>query len=150
MALIKRTATLTWEGTLARGAGSVRAHSGAFDALPVTDASRMTLEGETAKTSPEELIAGAHATCFAMALGAGLAGARTPPTRLEVEATWTLNATRGQFGIVAADLYVKGLVEGIDQDTFARHAADAGGNCVVSKAVAGNVEVSVRAELEAG
>ena len=120
MALIRRTAKLSWEGTLARGAGFITAKSGAFDRLPVTDASRMTLEGEVTKTSPEELLAGAHATCFAMALGAGLAGARTPPTSLEVEATYTQALAM---------------------------VLEPAANCVVSKAVAGNVAVSVRAEL---
>jgi osmotically inducible protein OsmC len=147
MGLIRRTARLSWEGTLARGEGFIAGESGAFDRLPVTDASRMTVEGEAAKTSPEELLAGAHATCFAMALGAGLARARTPPTNLEVEATYTLNATEGQFGITTAELVVTGRVEGIDQAAFERAAADAGANCVVSKAVEGNVNVTVQARL---
>ena len=88
MAAIKRSSNVVWEGTVARGAGRLSAHSQAFTALPVTGASRF---GEPeGKTSPEELIEAAHATCFTMALGLVLAGEHTPPERLAVDAVITL------------------------------------------------------------
>ena len=148
MALVRRTAKVVWEGTIARGEGFITGESGAFERLPVTNPSRMTRRGEVAKTSPEELLAGAHATCFTMALGAELAGAGTPPTALTAEATYTLNATQGKWGIVSAELRVTGRVDGVDDAEFARLAAQAAENCVVSKALAGNVAITVRAELD--
>jgi len=83
-----------------------------------------------------------------MALGAELARSGTPPSELTAEATYTLDATEGKWGIISAALRVGGLVDGIDDEQFARAAAQAATNCVVSKALAESVVISVRAELD--
>jgi lipoyl-dependent peroxiredoxin len=116
MAAIKRTADVVWEGTIARGAGRLSGGSGALDALPVTAASRFgDPEG---KTTPEELIAAAHATCFTMALGSILAGEHTPPERLAVNAVVTLEEVEGAYTITSSELEAVGRVPGIDEAAF--------------------------------
>lgn len=124
--------------------------SGAFDGLPVTVPSRMMQRGAPAQTSPEELLAAAHATCFTMALGSTLARDRNPPTLLVCDATYVLDTTEGQWRIVSAELDVRGHVEGIDAAGFARSAEIAGETCVVSQALKGNVTISTRPRLEPG
>jgi osmotically inducible protein OsmC len=147
MAAIKRSSNVVWEGTIARGAGHLSAHSGAFTALPVTVASRF---GEPeGKTSPEELIAAAHATCFTMALGLVLAGEHTPPERLSVEAVITLDEFDGQYTITSSELEVVGRVAGIDHAAFERAAHEAEQTCPVSRALAGRVEIRTHTHLEA-
>jgi osmotically inducible protein OsmC len=118
--------------------------SGAIAGLEVTWASRAEPD-EGGRTSPEELIAAAHASCFCMALSHGLAEAGTPPERLDARATSTFVPGTG---ITEMKLEVTGRVPGIDEDAF-RHAAEgARDNCPVSKALAGNVEISLDARLE--
>jgi osmotically inducible protein OsmC len=147
MAAIQRSSNVVWEGTIARGAGRLSAHSGAFKALPVTVASRFwEPEG---KTSPEELIAAAHATCFTMALGLVLAGEHTPPERLEVDAVITLEEADGSYTITSSELEVVGCVSGIDQAAFGRAAQEAEKTCPVSRALAGSVEIRTHTHLEA-
>jgi osmotically inducible protein OsmC len=147
MAAIQRSSNVVWEGTIARGAGRLSAHSGAFTALPVTVASRF---GEPeGKTSPEELIAAAHATCFTMALGLVLAGERTPPERLAVDAVITLEEADGSYTITSSELKVVGRVAGIDQAAFERAAQEAEQTCPVSRALAGSVEIRAHTHLEA-
>jgi osmotically inducible protein OsmC len=147
MAEIQRSSNVVWEGTIARGAGRLSAHSGAFTALPVTAASRF---GEAeGKTSPEELIAAAHATCFTMALGLVLAGEHTPPERLAVDAVITLEETDGSYTITSSELEVVGRVAGMDQAAFERAAQEAGQTCPVSRALAGSVEIRTHTHLEA-
>ena len=146
MAAIQRSSNVVWEGTIARGAGQLSAHSGAFSALPVTVASRF---GEPeGKTSPEELIAAAHATCFSMALGLILAGEHTPPERLAVDAVITLEEADGSYTITSSELEVVGRVAGIDQAAFER-AQEAEQTCPVSRALAGSVEIRTHTLLEA-
>src|SRR6266576_6342850 len=112
MAAIKRSADVVWEGSIARGGGGLSGGSGAFAALPVTAASRF---GEPeGKTTPEELIAAGHATCFTMALGSILAGEHTPPERLAVNAVVTLEEVEGKYTITTSELEVVGRVAGID------------------------------------
>ena len=147
MAAIKRSSNVVWEGTIARGVGRLSAHSGAFTALPVTAASRFgEPEGET---SPEELIAAAHATCFTMALGLVLAGEDTPPERLAVDAVITLEEADGSYTITSSELEVVGRVSGIDQTAFERAAQEAEQTCPVSRALAGSVEIRTHSLLEA-
>src|SRR5258707_11028059 len=123
MAAIKRSADVVWEGTIARGAGRLSGDSGAFTGLPVTAASRF---GEPeGKTTPEELIAAAHATCFTMALGSILAKNHTPPERLAVSAVVTLDEVDGANTITASELEVVGRVAGIDQAALERAAQEA-------------------------
>lgn len=139
-----KTAEVTWEGDLMSGKGSIgRVGSGAFASLPVSWAAR-TGEGEPELTSPEELIAAAHAACFSMALSNVLAKAGTPPKSLRVSAAVTFVPGTG---ITTSDLDVTGEVPGIDQDAFRSAADDAKDNCPVSGALRGNVALSVTARL---
>jgi lipoyl-dependent peroxiredoxin len=127
MAAIKRSANVVWEGTIARGGGQLSGASGAFAGLPVTAASRFgDPEG---KTTPEELIAAAHATCFTMALGGILAGQRTPPEQLAVRAVVTLEEVDGIYMITTSELDVVGRVPGIGADAFERAAREAEQSC---------------------
>jgi len=146
MAAIKRSADVVWEGTIARGGGRLSGGSGAFAALPVTAASRF---GEPeGKTTPEELIAAGHATCFTMALGSILAGEHTPPERLAVNAVVTLEEVEGKYTITTSELEVVGRVAGIDQAAFERAVQEAERACPVSRALAGNVEIRSQGRLE--
>jgi lipoyl-dependent peroxiredoxin len=146
MAAIKRSADVVWEGTIARGGGQLSGGSGAFAGLPVTAASRFgDPEG---KTTPEELIAAAHATCFTMALGSILAGRRTPPERLAVSAVVTLAEVDGMYAITTSELDVVGRVPGIGAAAFERAAREAEQSCPVSRALAGHVEIRSHSRLE--
>jgi osmotically inducible protein OsmC len=138
-----KTASATWEGTLADGKGRVSLGSGAVTDLPMTWKDRA--EGGTA-TSPEELIAGAHASCVLMALAAGLARAGTPPTKLESEAKSTFDKVGEGFAITKMELRIRGQVDGIDDAAFREAAEGAKENCPVSQAL-GNVEITLDAAL---
>lgn len=141
-----RRADVTWEGDLLTGGGVVTAGtSRAFNALPVTWASRT--EGPQGKTSPEELIAAAHASCYAMALSFGLAGAGKPPKKLEVSATVTFDKVEAGWRVISSALTVRGVVPGIDTAGFRKAAEAAKDGCPVSQALKGNVKLSVEATL---
>jgi osmotically inducible protein OsmC len=146
MADAQRRAHAVWTGTLAQGAGTVTLESsGLGGPLPATWASRTARSD--GKTSPEELIAAAHATCYSMALSHGLTEAGTPPTRLETDATCTFAQVEGGSRIASVELHVKGAVSGIDDAAFAAAAEQAKDGCPVSQALKGNVAISVTAEL---
>jgi osmotically inducible protein OsmC len=147
MPMAERTATTSWDGDLAHGAGNVTGTSGALSDLAVTWASRT--ERSDGKTSPEELIAAAHSSCFSMALANGLTVAGTPPEHLEVQATVTLDLVDGAPTVTTSELTVTGRVPGIDQMGFTTAATDAGKNCPISRAL-GSVDIHVTATLEAG
>lgn len=141
-----RTAQATWEGDLISGSGVVSAGtSRTFAALPVTWASRTESAG--GRTSPEELIAAAHASCFAMALSGGLAGEGTPPQKLEVGATVTFDKVEAGWRVVSSALTVRGWVRGTDAAGFRRAAEAAKDGCPVSQALKNNVKLSVDAQL---
>jgi osmotically inducible protein OsmC len=144
MANAERTATSVWEGDLAHGNGILSLTSGATDDLPVTWASRT--ERSAGKTSPEELIAAAHASCFSMALSHGLAESGHPPDRLEVSATVTLSLDGGPK-VTSSHLTVRGTVPGLDADGFAEAAKGAADGCPISGALKGNLEITVDAQL---
>ena len=138
-----RTASVTWKGSLMDGWGTIeRVGSGAFGPLDVTWASRA--EDPDGRTSPEELIAAAHAACFSMALSHGLAQAGTPPERLETSATVTFVPGTG---ITKIALTVRGLVPGLDEAGFVGAAEIAKLNCPVSKALAAVPEITLEAAL---
>lgn len=142
-----RTATVTWTGTLAEGSGTVTAGtSELFTDLPVSWASRT--ESPNGQTSPEELLAAAHASCFSMALSGALARAGTPPEHLHVSATVTFDKVGEGWGVTTSEIDVVGVVPGIDEAAFDAAARGAGENCPISKALAGNVRISVTAALE--
>jgi lipoyl-dependent peroxiredoxin len=145
MPSVQRTAEVVWSGSIARGTGMASGGSGALRNVPMTLASRM---GEPqGKTSPEELIAAAHAGCFAMSLGSILAGRGTPPERLDVSATVTLEMS-GTPRIASSELVVHGAVPGSDQGRFAASADEAERACLVSRALRGHVEIRVHAILD--
>ena len=141
-----RTANSVWEGDLTSGGGQVTAAtSGAFSDMAVTQPTRFG--GSEGNTSPEELIAAAHASCYSMALSAGLTRAGTPPGKLEVSASVTLDFVDGAPTVVSSELTVQGTVEGISEDDFVAAADAAKDGCPISRALVGNVELSVSASL---
>jgi osmotically inducible protein OsmC len=143
---ITSTADVTWSGTLIEGSGSIDyVGSGAFSRMPVSWASRT--EAHNGKTSPEELIAAAHASCFSMAFSSRLAKNGTPATKLSVKAAVTFDKGDAGWSIARSDITVLGDVPGIDQAKFAELAEDAKNNCPVSAALKGNVALSVEATL---
>ena len=146
MADAPRRADAVWTGSLAQGSGEVTlVTSGAAGPLPVTWASR-TARSE-GKTSPEELVAAAHASCYCMALSHILGEAGTPPEKLETSVTVTFKEIEGGFKVGSSAITVKGTVPGLDEAAF-REAADAAKDgCPISGALKGNVELSVEATL---
>jgi osmotically inducible protein OsmC len=139
-----RTAEVTWNGSLLDGSGTIdRVGSGAFAPLPVSWSSRA--EEPAGKTSPEELIAAAWASCFSMALANGLAQAGNPPERLSTSVSVTFVPGTG---ITKGEITVRGSVPGVDGPAFGEAASDAKQNCPVSKALAGIPDVTVDATLE--
>jgi lipoyl-dependent peroxiredoxin len=141
----ERRADVIWTGTLAGGGGTIALHSGVAAGLPVTWASRT--ERSDGKTSPEELVAAAHASCFSMALSHGLTEAGTPPDELRVSATVTFSPTDAGHAVSSSALEVVGVVPGIDAAGFAAAAEAAKEGCPISQALKGNVELSVTAKL---
>src|SRR6266568_4448888 len=129
---VESSASATWQGDLMGGSGSVRVASGAFPEQALTWRARA--ESRDSGTSPEELIAAAHAGCFAMALSFGLGQAGTPPERLDTSARVTFQPGTGITGI---HLTVRGSVPGLDTAKFREAAEGAKANCPVSKALAG-------------
>lgn len=146
MAMAERKATVEWRGDLAHGHGVVNVGSGAFPEFPVTWASRTERAGGV--TSPEELIAAAHASCFSMALSHALSEAGTPPESLIVGAVATLDRTDAGLHITTIDLTVHGRVPGADAAAFEAAAIGAKNGCPVSNALAG-VSISLQASLDA-
>ena len=145
MANAERRAHVVWEGNLARGTGRLTADSSkVVEEVPVTWASRV--ERPDGKTSPEELIAAAHASCYSMALSHTLAEGGNAPERLEVEAVCTFDDE--SLKITTVDLNVRGTVPGIGgQEDFENAAHQADQLCPVSNALRGNVEIRVNASL---
>jgi lipoyl-dependent peroxiredoxin len=139
----ERRATVTWQGDLTNGSGTIdEVGSGAFGPLDVSWASRA--DEPNGRTSPEELIAAAWASCFSMALSSGLAKGGNVPERLDTSATVTFQPGEG---IVRGALAVRGSVPGMDADAFRAAAETAKQNCPVSKALAGIPEVTLDASL---
>jgi osmotically inducible protein OsmC len=137
------TARTVWEGDLAHGAGRTTPDSGAFETVDVSWASRTSRAA--GKTSPEELLAAAHASCFCMALSHELAEGGNAPERLE--ATARVEFEPGE-GVKSSHIEVRGRVPGLDQDAFAEAARNASQGCPISGALKGNVEITVEATLE--
>ena len=145
MAAVRR-ADSSWEGDLISGSGVVSAStSKAFSDLPVTWASRT--ESAEGRTSPEELLAAAHAACYSMAFSGDLAKAGSPPTRLDVSATVTFDKL-DKWTVASSALTVRGVVPGIDAARFREIAEGAKDGCPISRALQGNVKLSVEATLQ--
>ena len=144
-----RTATVTWSGALPDGDGTVSAgSSGTFADLPVSWASRT--EAPDGRTSPEELLAAAHASCFAMALAGALGRAGSPPDHVHVSAMVTFDKVGDAWTVTRSELDVVGTVPGMSLADFDAAAEQTKDNCPISRALAGNVEMSVNATLEEG
>ena len=146
MPIATREAEIIWRGPLASGSGTMSSGSGALGALPVTWGART--ERPDGKTSPEELIAAAHASCFAMALSLMLGENHTPPERLVVSAACTLDEVDGAPKLTSSELRIRARVDGIEAADFEEQIQRASELCPVSNALRGNVEISVHSELE--
>ena len=141
-----RRATASWQGDLS-GSGTVTAFSSElFTDLPVSWASRT--ENPEGQTSPEELLAAAHAACYSMAFSNTLANAGFPPDHLHVEAEVAFEKLEGGWTVTSSTIEVLGNVPGISHEDFERLAVEAKDGCPISRALAGNVELSVDATLE--
>ena len=145
MPMVQRTANVVWEKDLLKGAGNVTTGSGAFRQFPVTWASRT--EDSGGKTSPEELLAAAHASCYAMALSATLARKGTPPERLDVTAVCSFERVGDGWKVTTSELSVKGKVPGLDAASFEETARAAEKSCPISNAIRNNVEIRLSAGL---
>ncbi len=143
-----RSASVVWTGDLQSGSGIITyVTSGVISRLPVTWAARTS--AHDGKTSPEELLAAAHASCFSMAFSSRLAKNGTPATQLDVKAEVTFAQGDAGWKVASSHLTVSGDVPGIDAATFEQLADDAKDNCPISVALKGNVELSVDATLKA-
>ena len=146
MAAIRR-AEVTWSGPLSTGSGTITTvSSAAFSDLPVSWTART--EDHGGKTSPEELLAAAHAACFSMALSGNLVRAGHPPERLDVSADVTFDKLEAGWRVVSSALTVRGEVPGISVEDFNAAAEHTRTGCPISQALIGNVELSVEATLE--
>jgi lipoyl-dependent peroxiredoxin len=142
-----RFATATWSGTLTEGSGMLQyISSGAFSRLPITWNSRTA--AHEGRTSPEELLAAAHASCYSMALSNQLAKNDTPADKLDVRVDVTADKRDAGWTVLSSAIKVTGLVPGIDAATFTRLAEAAKDGCPISRALQGNVDLSVEATLQ--
>ena len=144
---MKRKSTAVWNGTGAEGKGILNSTSGALNNTPYSFAARFVSEDGKAGTNPEELIAAAHAGCYAMALSFGLTAAGFPPTELKAEATVTVENEGGGFVITSSHLDLVGVVPGITSEKFTELANDAKKNCPVSKALDA-IDITLTATLK--
>ena len=143
---VKSTAEAVWENDLAHGQGRVKGTSGGLAETTVTWAARTgTAQGNT---TPEELLAAAHASCYSMALSGGLGRMQKPPTQLRVSATATFDKVGDGWKVTTMELVVVGKVPGITAAEFETAAQAAGQGCPISGVMKGNVTVTVRASLE--
>ena len=142
---VEHTASATWEGDLMGGFGTVSLGSGAVSGVSLTWRARA--EDGSAGSSPEELIAAALASCFSMALAHGLSQGDHSPTRIDTRATSTFDRTDAGFRMTRIALAVKADVPGLDEAAFKEAAEGAKANCPVSKALEGNVEITLDASL---
>lgn len=145
---MKSSAEAVWEHDLLKGSGRVRFQSGAAPDLPVSWAART--EASNGKTSPEELLAAAHAACYSMAFSAGLARNGTPPDRLTVQAVATFDKVGDAWRVTTMELTVTGQVPHISPEKFEELAKGAKDGCPISNAIKGNVEIRLVAHLAAG
>jgi osmotically inducible protein OsmC len=146
---VKREAHVTWAGNLARGSGKITAATGAFEGLPYSLATRV--ERPDGKTSPEELLAAAHAACYAMSLAGELVNAGSAPEHVDVRATVTLDEVEGgSHRIVSSDVLARARVIEVDEAALQRIAETASEGCPFSALIAASGRVTVKATLEGG
>jgi lipoyl-dependent peroxiredoxin len=148
MPRIERHATVTWEGTLSRGNGKISAGTGAFTDLDYSLPIRIG-NGNEGKTSPEELLAAAHAGCLATGIAGELSAAKTPPEHLDVTANVVMDEVEGKgHVIVASQVRVRARVPGIDDETFGKAVEAADEGCPFSLLIRATAKVTIDAELE--
>jgi len=139
------TATTHWEGDLVSGAGTTNLGSEATGPFPVSWKART--EQHAGITSPEELLAAAHASCFSMSFASRLAKAGTPPASVDTQAVANFRKLEGGWELTTMALTTRVIAPGSTSETFAALAEDARENCPVSKALKGNVEITLDAAL---
>ncbi|MEZ4884758.1 MAG: OsmC family protein [Chitinophagales bacterium] len=145
---MKRKSTAVWQGTGAEGSGTLTSPSGVLKETPYSFKARFKNEDGTAGTNPEELIAAAHAGCFAMALSFAIAGAGFTADNLDTTATVSMEAVEGGFAITGIVLDLKGKVSGMDEEQFIELANGAKTGCPISKALSA-VPISLNVSFEA-
>jgi osmotically inducible protein OsmC len=144
-----RHASANWSGNLAEGSGMLQyVSSGAIARLPITWSSRTEAHG--GRTSPEELLAAAHASCYSMAFANQLAKNGTVATKLDVRVDVTADKKEAGWTVLSSAIKVTGVVPGIDKAKFEELANAAKDGCPISRAITGNVELSVEATLADG
>jgi osmotically inducible protein OsmC len=141
----KRSAQAEWKGDVQKGSGEIALQSGAFKG-PYSFNSRF---GDVKAANPEELIAAAHAGCFAMALSAALGSAGKPPESISAKSEVVISKKESGIDITGIELSVEAVVPGMDQAEFERIVADAAKNCPVSKALSA-VKITHKAVLRQG
>ena len=144
--IAQRKVDVLWEGDLAKGHGLVRLNSAALPEFPVSWAARVEEPG--GKTSPEELLAAAHASCYAMAFSATLARNRTPPEKLHITAICTFDKVGEANKVTTMQINVVGSVPGINQQQFEELAKTAENRCPISNALRNNVQITLSSKLE--
>jgi len=145
---IERNATVTWEGTLSRGTGKISAGTGAFQDLDYSLPIRIGA-GNEGKTSPEELLAAAHAGCLASGIAGELSRAKTPPEHLDVTANVVMDEVEGKgHVIVESQVKVRARVPGIDAEAFDKAVAEADEGCPFSLLIRATAKVTIDAGLE--
>jgi lipoyl-dependent peroxiredoxin len=143
---ISRTADVTWSGNVARGEGKISGGSGALQLLPYTLATR--IGNPEGKTSPEELIAAAVGSCFAMSLAGELTKAGSPPELVSVDSTCVVDEVDGSHVVTEVQLNVHARVPGLDDAGFQRIAREAEAGCTMASLVRGSATVTLSASLE--
>ncbi|HET9493470.1 MAG TPA: OsmC family peroxiredoxin [Chloroflexia bacterium] len=139
--MAERTATSVWNGNLNEGSGRVTVESGALPEFPVTWAAR-TVRSD-GKTSPEELIAAAHSSCFSMAVSNVLAKNGNTPESLEVQSTVIFERINDKPTASTVEVRVRGRVPGIERSTFEQTVREAGLDCPISRALKGSMEIKI-------
>ena|ERR1041385_7056459 len=148
MPRIERHANVVWEGNLARGNGRISGGTGAFEDLPYSNAVRIG-KGDEGKTSPEELLAAAHAGCLATSVAGELTRAGWPPERLDVTANIVMDEVQGRGHlIVESQVRVRARVPGIAEGAFPAIVEEADAGCPFSMLIKASAKVSIDAELE--
>lgn len=144
--MLKRRASAVWKGGLQEGTGTMSSFSGALDNTAYSFKTRLVSEDGKAGTNPEELLAAAHAGCYAMATSATMAQAGFTPDELSVAATLTLDTDT--LSVTAVDLQIKGKVPGMTAEQFEEVAENAAKMCVISRALNPSIQVTKTATLE--
>ena len=139
-------ASAVWTGSLKEGKGTISTATGVLHNANYSFATRF--EGAASGTTPEEMIAAAHASCFSMAFGAQLGNAGFTPEKIETEAAVTLAKTDGGFAVTRIALTTKAKVPGVTKEAFDKAAADAKAGCPISKLFANNTEITLNATME--